>query len=287
MSVSQTLIAFDFSGTLSLGAVAFGTDERLAAALKESGLSRLGVDSPEIYWRDIVEPTWEAASTSTKGYLVHMVRRVQAVCGSSVPEDQVRKAADAFMNLYLAASTIDPMWKPILQSLTAREHTFVVVATDHYAEATPAITDHLKDLGVAGKPLPSAAGTAPLSGLVLVANSADLGAWKMSFPFWKSIAGILPESIDHVLLVDDFGANEPAASLYADDEKIRIRRRQTLAALNGAFGAASEILSFAFPIDWHPFDPEAAGARSAKQIAALSSSILNFPHPGQYTAGNP
>ena len=61
-------IVLDYSGTLSIGAVLFSTPERLAEALRQSGLANLGVTTPAAFWDQIVNPTWEKGSTTSAGY---------------------------------------------------------------------------------------------------------------------------------------------------------------------------------------------------------------------------
>jgi len=56
MSHQDTLLIFDYSGTLSLEAPRFGQPENLPRALAETGLAALGVTSPEIFWGQIVNP---------------------------------------------------------------------------------------------------------------------------------------------------------------------------------------------------------------------------------------
>jgi len=272
-----TIIAFDYSGTLSLEAVAFGTDARLLAALQESGLYTLGVDTPEIYWRDIVEPTWDTASRSPEGFLPRMVHRLRTLCGSSKPEDVIAGAARRFINAYMEASVIHPAWGEVLRAVAADENILALVATDHYAEATPAIAGHLEQAGAPAKPLPTGGSKALDTAVIYVANSADLGAHKKAPAFWRAIARTLPHPSDHFFLIDDFGANEPGASRYAESVHIDRRRRQTEASVGEAFPGASKILNFGFGIHWHPFDPVGTASRMDRHITTVTAGLLQSP----------
>ena len=63
-----TLVIFDYSGTLSLGAVEFGRPDSLEQHLAESGLAEIGIDTADRYWQDVVNPTWPEASTLNAGF---------------------------------------------------------------------------------------------------------------------------------------------------------------------------------------------------------------------------
>jgi len=239
------LVALDYSGTLSLGALLFGGDEALLEALATSGLRELGIDRPETFWKEIVEPTWEAASTTPCGYghvLSEQVRALLAARGLRPPAD-LRARADAFVARYLAQSAIDPAWKPLLSELAERPQVTAIIATDHYAEATGHIVGQLEALGIAAGPALGG------SGRVLVANSADLGAHKADRAFWERLRPVAtkkghPRSI---VVVDDFGANEAAPDAYGDPLRVERRVRATVETLAAVFGAPVESFRFCLP----------------------------------------
>ena len=238
----QVLVVLDFSGTLSLGAVRFARDEVLRQALVESGLWELGVDSLETFWREVVDPTWEVAATTSCGYARALCERVRALAearGLEAEEEDLRARAEAFVARYLAYSAIDPAWGPLLRELAARPGVTTVVATDHYAEATPHILGQLAAMGVAAAPALQGGAR------VLVANSADLGALKADRAFWQRLRPVLgKEPLRRVVLVDDFGANEGVLDSYGDRSRVERRVAATAEVLGGVFGAPVQVFCF-------------------------------------------
>ncbi len=240
------LVVLDFSGTLSLGAVLFGRDESLVRALQETGLWELGVDSPQSFWDRIVNPTWEAGSTTRCGYGHILRRRVRALAesrGRRPTDEDLQARVDAFVRRYLAHSAIDPLWGPLLRELAAEPSVATAVATDHYAEATPHIVVELAALGVAGAPALEGA-----PGRVLVANSADLGAHKADRAFWERLRPALRGApVRRAVLVDDFGANEQPFDSYAERVKVERRVATTIEVLGAVFAVPVEVFRFWLP----------------------------------------
>ena len=238
----RVLVVLDFSGTLSLGAVRFAEEGILRAALVESGLWELGVDSLETFWREVVDPTWEVAGTTRCGYGAALSRRVRALAqarGLQPEQEDLRARAEAFVARYLAHSTIDPAWGPLLRELAGWPGVTTVVATDHYAEATAHIVGQLGAMGVA------AAAALEGGARVLVANSADLGAFKADRAFWERLRPVLGEErLRRVVLVDDFGANEGALDSYGDRYRVERRVAETVTVVGGVLGAPVEVFCF-------------------------------------------
>ena len=149
MMPPEKLVIFDYSGTLSLEAPRFGRSENLVRALEESGLAALGVSTPEVFWGDIVNPTWIEGSTTAIGYTRVMAERIAALrLAPDAPKSEIEAATSRFVAMYLACSRIDPHWRPILARLSEHPAAITVVATDHYAEATGKITDYLDSWGI-------------------------------------------------------------------------------------------------------------------------------------------
>lgn len=254
---ARRLVVLDFSGTLSMGAVRFARPRSLRRALRESGLAQLGIDS-RIFWTEIINPTWQEGSTTARGYrllLGESVSRITAVRGAA-PDQAITCAAARFTADYLRRSTIDPGWVPILRRLSERDA--VVIATDHYAEATAHIVDRLAELGLAAAPLLQAQ-----PGQVAVANSADLGAHKAVPAFWSTVraAAALP-TVSAVDLVDDFGSNEQPASGYFGRQKVVARRETTVTAIKATWHA---------PVNVFPFL-----LRREKDYPALMAAVARF-----------
>jgi len=149
MKSPRKIVIFDYSGTLSIEAPRFGRTENLVRALSETGLASLGVATPEIFWGEIVAPTWSEGSTTAAGYRNLMAAKVRALQRSTdVPKAEIDAACARFVDRYLAHSRIDPHWRPLLSRLTATPEACGIVATDHYAEATGTILGFLSAWGI-------------------------------------------------------------------------------------------------------------------------------------------
>lgn len=230
----------DFSGTLSLGAVHFGRPQSLEQALQDSGLADLGL-CPASFWSEVINPTWREGSTTPLGYrrlLCDRVRRFSAARGENPALETVCAAVGRFTAVYLRRSTIEPEWAPVLRRLASRK--VIVVATDHYAEATAHIIQQLAGLGLDAAPARQAR-----PGQVLVANSADLGKHKEKPAFWAALrrcAGLAkPPSL---AVVDDFGHNEQPADSYAAAKKVAARRAVTIKAIETAWHTPVNVFPF-------------------------------------------
>jgi hypothetical protein len=242
---SDRLIIFDHSGTLSPGGAEFARPERLLEELKISGLHELGIETPELFWEHVVNPTWEEGSTTPIGYkkiICRQVARLFPGTGASPSEDRVLRAVSLFVDRYLEHSRIDEAWRPLLQTLSRRASAGLVIATDHYAEATGAILEFLRVWQI---PAVSVTASSGQNGPVLVANSADLGVHKADRRFWEAVRNRLsPAHPGKVLLVDDFGANEQESDAYAGLQRVEKRRRQTVALLKDVFGGDVQDIFF-------------------------------------------
>ncbi len=237
------LVIFDFSGTLSLGAVLFGKDKTIRQALKNSGLKDLGIEEPAKLWNDLVEPTWEEGSTTTSGYVDVLTRQAeQLLCGGENGTDpgEIRKAASHFVNAYFSYSLIDPRWEPAFQFLNSRTDTDTVIATDHYAEATEHIISELYKIDLKAAPLDLALRQEKF----FVANSADLGCRKSTGEFWTILKDYLgPGVYDQILVVDDFGFNEQE-DFYGGKTKALDRRAKVTALLKEVFEIEPHVFPF-------------------------------------------
>lgn len=274
MTASGGLAVLDFSGTLSPGAARFAAPDRIADELRRSGLADLGFADPDDFWRVLVNPTWARGSTTRAGYVTVLtdaaVAHLHRRGGRDVDRGAVHIAVRRFAARYLAASAIAPAWRPWLRRLAGRPGTAVVVATDHYAEATARILDELVVAGVTAVALPVGApaptedhGDAPTvdPGAVVVANSADLGHHKQTRPFWDRVAGAVGP-VARVAVVDDFGAAEPGADAYADRDRIAARRATTVGLLADVFERDVTAIPFAPPDD----DPDQAIDRAGDAL---------------------
>ncbi|MDI9571313.1 MAG: hypothetical protein QM278_11485 [Pseudomonadota bacterium] len=274
-------VVFDYSGTLSPDAVAFARSDNLVEELRRSGLAEFGVADPETFWDRFVNPTWEEGSRGSIGYRRLLTREIGAAWraeGKEAALPALERAASAFVTRYLACSRIDPPWHPLLRSLYDHPLAVVVVATDHYAEATAAIGEHFAHLGMEAAPLAAADAGCRL----LVANSADLGWRKDEEEFWLAVREALKGRIaGPVMLVDDFGGNEPSGDRYGRRDKVAARRRRTEALLAEVFAGD--------PVEICPFLPpagavaeegtrrliEAIAARITARMAALTRATAN------------
>lgn len=262
------LVILDFSGTLSLRACLFGRDETLLAELRASGLNRLGVPSVEVFWEQLINPTWLEGSTTPKGYRRLLFEQVRQLAPQQASDDQLQEAVGRFAARYFAHSTIDPAWQSILHDLAQRPVLQVVIATDHYAEATEHILQQLAAWSIAGKPAFWPKDTAP----VLVANSADAGYPKASAPFWELLRQAHDlKALNTIALVDDFGANEQLRDAYANAERVVERMERMVRLLGQVFGA---------PVRAFPFvlGSGQAGAAEAELLQAYRQLIDQAEH---------
>lgn len=237
---TKALVIFDYSGTLSTQTPLFALPEHLHGRLVESGLAKYHVEDSDTFWREIVNPTWGEGSTTAIGYvrlLEKQLRKRLDKNGCTGADDRaIHQAAACFVRSYLAYSVIDPRWIPLLQWLSALTEVITVIATDHYAEATDAILVHLRDRNTEGAALRDGIRNDRQGGVIIVANSADLGVHKTDRAFWEIVRTHLSLTmIRRVLLVDDFGALEQTGDAYGLPDRISRRRQRTLEALQSVF----------------------------------------------------
>ena len=271
MSQPDTLLIFDYSGTLSLEAPRFAHPENLLRALAESGLTALGISSPEIFWEGIVNPTWVEGSTTQAGYKRVMAERIATLrLAPGTSAEEIAATASRFVERYLDHSGIETDWRPLLARLSENPDVGVIVATDHFAEATGRIVDALGAWGIPAVKIgaeptctPEYGPATPLSPTAaaeqertfprssrhpfFIANSADIGSWKAEIGFWDFLKGKLrPDEVKRLLIVDDFGFNEAVGDGYGGEAaKIVGRREQTRATLREVFrGVEVEIIPF-------------------------------------------
>jgi hypothetical protein len=266
--VRTSLVVLDFSGTLSLDAVAFAAPGRIEAELQRTGLWDLGIDAAGLFWDELIAPTWQEGSTTDRGYAAVVSAAASEVLrsrGRAVDPDALRRRVQAFAGRYLACSTIAPQWRGYLRALADRDDTATVVATDHYADATGHIVAELGRLGLRGVPVAAGAGAA--AGVVTVANSADVGCHKASVDFWRAIHRALrPITASRVVLVDDFGANEASGDAYGTTRRVRQRRLTMTTVLAAAFRTEPEVHPFTLP----------RPAASDDDVAAMVDSVERF-----------
>jgi hypothetical protein len=260
------LIIFDYSGTLSPGMAAFARPDNLMKHLKSSGLFKLGVNSTVLFW-EIINTTWTRGSTSMLGYNKVMLARLEElfpeIAGPKKPE--ATKAVSDFVAAYLNHSFIDEHWRSILQELSADKSVQVIIATDHYAEATSVIINCLSAWKIQATTT-----EARIKYNFVVANSADIGVHKAEKKFWNTLQSNFGINVKRVLLIDDFGANEQSADAYAQTKEISRRRQRTINLLDNIFSAQIECVSF-----------PASEAPIGYLIAQVSAIIRQFLSEGE------
>ena len=206
----------------------FSRDEALTQALRDSGLWQRGLNSLNMFWQDIIAPTWTAGATSAIGYVETLTNALMQRL--RLPAEEVRRCVSAFAASYFAHSTIHAAWQPLLRQLCADPAVKVVIATDHYAEATELIRAQLAAIGILS---------------ILIANSADIGACKAERAFWEHVYGRLAsETFNRISVIDDFGANESQRDDYAAEAKIAKRQTEMTALLTEIFRCPVEIFPF-------------------------------------------
>jgi len=275
-------VVFDYSGTLSLDAVAFARSDILVEELRRSGLAEFSIAAPETFWDRLVNPTWEEGSRGPIGYRHLLTREISAAWSAEkkiTALPALDRAASAFVARYLQCSGIDPSWHPLLRALYDHPRVVVVVATDHYAEATAAIRKHFALLGMEAASLTAAAAAA--GHRLLIANSADLGRRKDEEEFWRLVREALSGRISGpVVLVDDFGGNEASGDQYGRRDKVAARQRRTAALLAKVFTGPVEIYPFlpsggAAPEEGARRLIDEIAARIADRMAALTTPPAN------------
>jgi len=275
----EKLVIFDYSGTLSLEAPRFARPANLLSALVESGLARLGIATPETFWGEIVDPTWTEASTTSIGYKHIMAERIEALgLAPGVAGAEIAAISSRFVDLYLAHSRIDPLWRPLLENLAGNPGAYVVIATDHYAEATETIIRYLRSWNLpARKAGEKGEGTAPdssvknqgLSPPLFIANSADIGFWKADRRFWETIQLQLAiTAIRSILIIDDFGFNKEQGDGYGERAQIGARQKETTASLQEIFQASLTVIPF-FLISGDRDRKEAGAQRIAETVRQI------------------
>ncbi|GAK52236.1 hypothetical protein U14_03487 [Candidatus Moduliflexus flocculans] len=255
---SEHLVIIDFSGTLSIDAVLFSLDDELTEALCDSGLWQLGLNSLNMFWQDVIAPTWAAGATSTIGYAGTLIKALKQRLHCS--EEELRRSVSVFAANYFAHSTIHPAWKPILQQLCVDPAIKLVVATDHYAEATELIRVQLAALGISG---------------ALIANSADIGAFKAERAFWEHVrAQLANQQFNRISVIDDFGANESQRDSYAAEVKIAKRQTEMTALI---------IEIFRCPVKVFPFIGKGNEFRACCNLNSFPSSIRCYSYDEEFT----
>ena len=234
------LIILDYSGTLSLDAAAFSRSDNLIHHLQRSGLFAMGVNSAALFW-EIVNATWPKGSISRLGYKSVMQERIAEL----FPEKSLVKQAEAsrsvanFVDSYFDHFRIDEHWRLILERLSSDKSVNVIIATDHYAEATDAIIKHFGQWNI-----PAVTLSADVKSNILVANSADLGMHKDQQQFWRKVNNVLRQNYNRILLIDDFGQNEQQGDAYSDSIKVNERRKTTVTILRAVFAVDVEVIAF-------------------------------------------
>ncbi len=301
---TQRLVIFDYSGTLSIEAPDFGKPGNLVRTLAESGLAACGVADPDIFWERIVFPTWDESSRTGIGFAKSMADRIAALPlpiaiasedNTPSPTGQahlastkelsyasIAEAAGRFVSMYLAHSRPEPLWMPLLKQLQSDAMVTVVVATDHYAEATAAIIRYLHDWGITARRIEHAALSTDLKHSAvpgnqpppfLVANSADLGFWKAEQGFWKIVSQHLPCNFNNISIVDDFGFHEADVHGYGMLLRVRKRRIETRTAIKDVFRTNLSVLPFLIN-RWDDRKQDAIHERILKKINKINDKLF-------------
>ncbi|MDP2840207.1 MAG: hypothetical protein Q8O11_09120 [Syntrophales bacterium] len=268
---------FDYSGTLSLEAPRFTRAVNLLSALAESGLAKLGVATPEAFWGEIVGPTWTSGSTTAIGYKRVMAQRIEELgVAPGAAGAEIAAASSRFVDLYLAHSRIDPLWRPVLENLAGNSGASVVIATDHYAEATEAIIHNLRSWSIPAQKAAEWAQNRESSTIFpcFIANSADIGFWKADRRFWETVKLQLAiTAIRSVLIIDDFGFNEEQGDSYGKRARVEARQKETAASLQEIFQASLEAIPFF--LNGGERDRKQAGAQRIVETVRQIDRFLN------------
>ncbi len=239
-----TLVIFDYSGTLSLEATGFGKPDILVRHLEKSGLAGIGIDTADRYWNKVANPTWTKASTTNTGYKSIATGCIKSMGIPGATSPAIESAVSKFVDAYMCYSRIDERWRPLLSDIQNLPGVKGIVATDHYAEATPAIIAHLAVMRIDS--VPATGKEKPyVETAFIVANSADIGYPKTDGHFWCALVKQhLTIPVGKVILVDDFGSREQDRSGYSKAHKIEKRIAATRKAIEGVFGCQPRVIHF-------------------------------------------
>ncbi len=268
----KKLVIFDYSGTLSLEAPRFARRANLLSALAESGLARLGVATPELFWGEIVGPTWTLGSTTDVGYKRALTERIKALgIAPAFADAEIAASSSRFVDLYLDCSRIDPLWRPMLENLAGNPAVCVVIATDHYAEATETIIHHLCSWNI---PARKAGEEAEPRFPFFIANSADIGFRKSDRRFWEAVQLQLAiTSIRSILIIDDFGFNEAKGDRYRERAGVEARQNETVASVSEIFQTSVAVMPFF--LTGEEQERKEAGARRIAETVREIERFLN------------
>ncbi|MFH1081540.1 MAG: hypothetical protein V1766_15000 [Pseudomonadota bacterium] len=253
----EKMILFDYSGTLSLEAPLFAEPDFLMQQLEACGLRAFGIDSLNILWEKIINPTWVASSTTTLGYKKMLLDRIIATLHPNLSvrrQFKLTNAVAAFVDRYFSHSRIDPRWKPLLRRIDTAPSIRTVIATDHYAEATGVIINFLGEWKIKAESVIEAA-LSPQAASFIIANSADIGVHKADPQFWQFLkTNLRLDTIRRILIIDDFGYNEQGADDYSNRHKVDTRIRTTVMTLESVFSAVIEVFLVMIGTDVHGRD---------------------------------
>jgi len=268
------LIIFDYSGTLSLESTLFARPEYLMKQLTESGLMALGVSNPDVFWNEIVNPSWLEGSTTPAGYKKVIEDGIAVIFDKTkkpaVPYGKIADAASSFVDSYLGHSRIDQRWQPVFNEFSRYPSLRVIIATDHYAEATAYIIRYLNEFQIHAVAAKDAFTSSESAGVV-VACSADLGVHKADHRFWEILkTGLNIHDVREILLVDDFGYNEQKRDIYGTQEKVEKRKIDTEKLIRDVFSAAVNVFPFTIESD----ERDKSFARLIQQTRALIECYL-------------
>lgn len=202
------LFFMDYSGTLSLKSSRFANNHHLRQELHRSGLAELGIHTTEDFWNELVNPSWERGSLTQRGYYGVLLDRMNFFAPETPIENE--EAVRRFSRSYFNSFEIVPEWVKPLRTWIERGDR-IVIATDHYAEATEAIIRSFSEIGLKAAPLQDMS-----DDCIVVANSADIEKWKSTKDFWIILRSFLhQEKADEVTIIDDFGSFELMDDLYS------------------------------------------------------------------------
>jgi hypothetical protein len=274
----DTWVIFDYSGTLSVEAPLYGSEENIEAQLERTGLKGLGVESPKFFWEKIINTTWHTGSTTPVGYKQVMKDKIKertAKASREFTESTIAAAVNLFVDDYLGHSRIDSRWQPILKTLHETPYVRTIIATDHYAEATEIIIGFLHQWDIpAFRPREAIAANLGREALI-VANSADLGGHKSDRSFWTSLKTTLKsDDVHRILLIDDFGYNEQMADDYARRDAIEKRKAATVHLLQETFPAEVSAIPFFLNLSAPAPDKDEYCGRLIEKTSAIINNFL-------------
>lgn len=256
----STAVILDYSGTICTEAPRLAIPERLDKALEKSGLKDMGLDVFS-YWSKVVFPFWEQAKTGKlsladciKKALAEGVNHRSSVC------------AQRFVSIFMSKLFPHKEWVDVLKRFIEKSIK-VIIATEHYQEATEAIQTHLIENSILSAIYPHKA-------QCTIVCSASVGYGKKEREFWDAVKDAAGKS-ERIIYADDFNLNEAEFVFEKHREKnAHLKEMIHDTSIFLANMGAKEIELFPFVLENIFGNDAELDAELAQRIGAIEKTVL-------------